>query len=251
MKKTILLGYLLLLSCSVNGQVLISLLLGDKLNTGKIEFGLDGGVNFASLRGLDDSKSSTRFNLGFYFDIKMKNDWMFHTGVIVKSTMGAKDIKSYSLNDPELDTEFANGEVKRNLEYFDVPFMMKKKFSKNFYGEGGIQLGLLYKATDEFTAEVKDKKDLTYKLSIKDNYHPLDAGLIAGLGYRLMGGNGMNLGLRYYYGLIDIEVSDQNSGVYNQSFYITVGIPIGAGKAKENLEKKEKENKEKDSKKKQ
>jgi hypothetical protein len=28
-----------------NGQVLISLLLGDKLNSGKIEFGLDGEIN--------------------------------------------------------------------------------------------------------------------------------------------------------------------------------------------------------------
>ncbi|ESU22726.1 hypothetical protein FEDK69T_19860 [Flavobacterium enshiense DK69] len=243
MKKTALLACLLLFSCSINGQVLISLLLGDKLNTGKIEFGLDGGVNFASLRGLDDSKASARFNLGFYFDIKMKNDWMFHTGVIVKSTMGAKDLKPYLLNDPELDSEFANGEVRRNLEYFNVPLMMKKKLPKSFYAEGGFQLGLLYKATDEFTAEVKDKKDLKYKLSIKDNYHPLDAGLIVGLGYRLMGGNGMNLGVRYYYGLVDIEIDDHNSGVFNQSIYITAGIPIGAGKAKENLEKKDTENK--------
>lgn len=223
--------------------MLISLLLGDKLNTGKIEFGLDGGVNFASLRGLDDSNASGRFNLGFYFDIKMKNDWMVHTGVIVKSTMGANKLKPYSLNDAELDSEFANGEVKRNLEYFNVPVMMKKKFKNNFYGEGGIQLGLLYKATDEFTAEVKDKKDLEYKLSIKDNYHPLDAGLVAGLGYRFMKGNGMNLGMRYYFGLIDIEIDDSHDNIYNQSFYITVGIPIGAGKAREKQEKKEQENK--------
>jgi hypothetical protein len=239
MKKTILLGCILLFSCTVSGQVLISLLLGDKLNSGKIEFGLDGGVNFASLRGLDDSNSNARFNLGFYFDIKIKNDWMFHTGVIVKSTMGADDIKPYLLNNPDLDNAFVNGQVKRSFQYFNVPFMMKRKLPKNFFAEGGIQLGLLYKAHDEFTTEVIDKKDLEYKISIKDNYHPLDAGLIAGLGYRLLGGNGMNLGIRYYYGLIDIEVDDSSKNVYNQSFYITVGIPIGAGKAKEKSEKKE------------
>ncbi|ESU28854.1 hypothetical protein FLJC2902T_14510 [Flavobacterium limnosediminis JC2902] len=238
MKKTILSTCILLFSCTVSGQVLISLLLGDKLNTGKIEFGLDGGVNFASLRGLDDSESSARFNLGFYFDIKMKNDWMFHTGVIVKSTMGADDIKPYLLNNPDLDNAFVDGKVKRSFQYFNVPLMMKRKLPKNFYAEGGFQLGLLYKAHDEFTADVIDKEDLKYKISIKDNYHPLDAGLIAGIGYRLMGGNGMNLGVRYYYGLIDIEIDDSGKNVYNQSFYITAGIPIGAGKAKKNAEKK-------------
>lgn len=238
MKKTILVASLLLFSYSVNGQVLISLLLGDKLNSGQVEFGLDGGVNFASLRGLDNSEASSRFNLGFYFDIKMKNDWMFHTGVIVKSTMGAAKIKPYNLDNPDLDNAFANGEVTRSFQYFNVPFMMKKKLPKNFYAEAGIQLGLLYKAYDEFTTDIKEDKDLEYKISVKDNYHPLDAGLIAGFGYRLMGGNGMNIGLRYYYGLIDIEVPDNNSNVYNQSFYITVGIPIGAGKAKEKAENK-------------
>lgn len=132
MKKTTLLACILLFSYSVTGQVLISLLLGDKLNTGKIEFGLDGGVNFASLRGLDDSNASARFNLGFYFDIKMKKDWMFHTGVIVKSTMGADDLKPYPLNDPNLDNLFVNGSVKRSLEYFNVPLMMKKKYQRTF-----------------------------------------------------------------------------------------------------------------------
>jgi hypothetical protein len=233
MKKILVLGFLLLSSYNVNGQVLISLLLGDKLNTGKVEFGLDGGVNFASLRGLEDSNASARFNIGFYFDIKLKNEWLFHTGVIVKSTMGAAKIPPYLLNNPDLDSAFENGEVTRSFQYFNVPFMIKRKLPKHFYVEGGIQLGLLYKAEDEFTTNVKEDKDLEYKISIKDNYHPLDAGLIAGLGYRLMGGNGMNLGVRYYYGLIDIEVPDNNSNVYNQSFYITVGIPIGAGKAKQ------------------
>jgi hypothetical protein len=32
-----------------NSQVLISLLLGDKLNSEKLKFGLDGGVNFATI----------------------------------------------------------------------------------------------------------------------------------------------------------------------------------------------------------
>lgn len=74
----------------VFGQVLISLLLGDKLNSGKVEFGLDGGANFSSLAGVPDSDTATGFHLGFYFDIKTSK--AFHTGVIVKSPLGAQSL---------------------------------------------------------------------------------------------------------------------------------------------------------------
>jgi hypothetical protein len=50
-----------------------------------------------------------------------------------------------------------------------------------------------------------------------------------------MKGNGMNLGVSYYYGLLDI--TKDNSGIYNRSLYLSVGIPIGAGKAKAKREK--------------
>ncbi|MBL7865332.1 MAG: PorT family protein, partial [Cyclobacteriaceae bacterium] len=50
--KWIMLVITLTLPVSVMGQVIISLLLGDKLNSGKIEFGLDGGVNYSSMKGL-------------------------------------------------------------------------------------------------------------------------------------------------------------------------------------------------------
>jgi hypothetical protein len=57
----------------MQGQVIISLLLGDKLNSGQVEFGLDGGINFPSIRGLSGGDSEGLFNIGFYFDIKTKN----------------------------------------------------------------------------------------------------------------------------------------------------------------------------------
>lgn len=219
------------------GQVLISLLLGDKLNSGKIEFGLDGGINYPDLRGLDNSDMKGTFNLGFYFDFKMKNpQWMFHTGVIVKSTMGAASLPTYSLNDPNLDNAFAEGEVRRKINYFNVPFAMKYQFKNNFYVEGGVMPALRAKAFDVFTADVKDKEDLEYKLNISDEFHRLDFGLVGGLGYRLMGGNGMNLTVRYYYGLVDITIDDSTPDQFNTSLYLAVGIPIGAGKAKERRE---------------
>jgi hypothetical protein len=216
---------------SSNAQVLISLLLGDKLNTGQIEFGLDGGLSLSNLHGLDPSSSRAAFNLGFYFDIRLKNpSWLFHTGVMVKSSMGAQDIAVYSLNNPDLDNIFSGGSVIRKLGYFYVPASIKYKWKNNFFVEGGPMFGLMNKSTDEFVATVQKKDDLTYKLKIKDSYHPLDAGLLVGVGYRLLKGHGMNFAIRYYYGFVDITLDDTTPGQYNRALYFAVGIPIGRGK---------------------
>jgi len=232
LRKAILMLCLLTSVYSSNSQVLISILLGDKLNSGEIEFGLDGGWTFASMDGVEPSKGYSNYNLGFYFDFKTKNpNWLLNTGVRVKSTMGAEGIALYSLNDPDLDNSFSGGSITRRLNYFNVPVSMKYMFKNKIYAQAGIQLGLRYKSTDEFVNTVQDEEDLSYKIDIKHQYHPLDGGLLAGLGYRLTGGNGMNLGIQYYYGLVDVRISDGSPDEFNRALYINAGIPIGKGKA--------------------
>ena len=237
MKKLFLLAALCLVIHHANSQVIISLLLGDKLNSGKIEFGLDGGYNNSTLQGLDHAKGLGSFNLGFYFDFKTKHPaWQFNTGVIVKSSMGAGNLPVYQLGDAALDSAFKGGKVDRRINYFNVPVMMKYTFKSNIYAKAGIQLGLRNKAFDEFSNSVKDKDDLHLKIKTKDKYHSLDAGLAFGLGYRLMGGNGMNLGVQYYLGLVDVVKDDTSPKQFNRVFYATVGIPIGKAKAKKKME---------------
>jgi hypothetical protein len=48
-----------------------------------------------------------------------------------------------------------------------------------------------------------------------------------------MGGNGMNIEMRYYYGLVDVVIAEASPPQYNRSLYLTVGIPIGKSKKKE------------------
>lgn len=212
-------------------QVLISLVFGDKLNSNKIEFGLDGGISVSDLRGLPFSKSRTSFNLGFYFDIKLRDtSWMVHTGVMVKSSFGARKLPVYSLDDPALNDVFANGSVTRKLSYFNIPIMLKYRFARKFTAEAGPMISLINKGVDEFIASVEDDDDLIHTVKIRNQYHPLDFGFIGGVGYRLMKGNGLNLGIRYYFGLTDIEIDDSGPDVFNRSFYAYVGIPIGVSK---------------------
>lgn len=229
-KKLLLALFLLLSSYRANGQVLIALLFGDALNTGKIEFGLDGGVNLVTMSGIDQAKNRTTWNLGFYFDFKLPDSsWMIHTGVIVKSTMGTRNVPLYPTGNGNLDGALSGGSVTTSLNYFNVPIMVKHKFPSNLYVEGGAMLGLLYGATDEFINTVQEEDDLTYERSVKSAYHPLDAGAMVGVGYRLLSGNGINLGIRYYYGLVDVYIDDSTPSQCNRSLYFTVGIPIGAG----------------------
>jgi hypothetical protein len=239
MKKYLLIIGLLLFVNVVRSQILISLLLGDKLNNGKIEFGLDGGWNLSNIKNLDAANNLNNFNLGFYFDFKLKNPaWMINTGVIVKSTMGADDLPVYSLGNAGLDSSFRGGKVTRKVKYFNVPIMMKYNFKNHFYVKAGAQLGLRYKAFDEFKNSINDKEDLKYKLKTKDDFHPLDAGLALGIGYRLLRGNGMNIGLQYYYGFVDVVIDDSSPSQFNRSLYVTVGIPIGKKKGSDQDKKK-------------
>jgi hypothetical protein len=221
---------LVLIHTGACGQILISILLGDKLNSEKLEFGLAGGLCMSDLDGLPSSSMRTSLNLGFYFDIRHKNpSWMLHTGVMVKSAMGAQDIPVYSLDNPDLDIVFQGGSVTRKLKYFNVPVMIKYKTKANLFFEAGPMFGLMSKSKDEFVAS-NSKGELTYVRSIKKDYHPLDAGILMGIGYRLMRGNGMNLSVRYYYGLVDIVIDDTSPNQNNRTVYINVGIPIGVGK---------------------
>jgi outer membrane protein with beta-barrel domain len=240
MKKIIFFTGFIFCMLTGHSQVLISILLGDKLNTGKIEFGLDGGANWSTIKNLDGAKSLTGFNLGFYFDFKLKNpSWMLNTGVIVKSNMGADELPVYPIGNSTLDNAFIGGKITRKINYFNVPIMMKYSFKNHIYTKAGIQLGLRYKAVDEFKNSISDEDDLEYKLDIKDQFHPLDAGLAFGAGYRLMKGNGMNIGVQYYLGLIDIRVDDSSPNQFNRVFYLTAGIPIGKNPKKKKTDQTE------------
>ncbi|MFB9080820.1 porin family protein [Flavobacterium procerum] len=242
MKKSFLILIFLFGLNQARSQVLISLIFGDKLNSPFLEFGLEGGANFSSISNQESSGANVGFNLGFYFDIRSRKNpsWMINTGVIVKSPMGANDIPVYSLNDEGLDETFAGGKVDREIRYFNVPILIKYQFKNRIYVKAGPQLGLLATAFDRFTKEI-DKDDVTYKKTIRNQLHVIDAGLAAGIGYHLNIGNGLNITLQYYYGLVPLLKGDATPIQYNRSLYLTAGIPIGKGKAAQKRAEKEAE----------
>ena len=232
--KRILLGLLLLISISAQSQVLITLLLGDKLNSDGLEFGLEGGMNWTQVSGFESKDFASKWNLGFYFDIRIKNQLSLYTGVLVKSNMGID-----GLTDKDLTTLNAYiykdqnavpvvGKYSHKMSYFLVPILLKYKFKNQIHVAVGPQLGLMYKSWIEFNSDV-DGKEATLKDYNKDEINKIDAGIMVGLGYRFFQGTGWTLGAKYYYGFVDVYKNI--SGTKNSSIFIELCIPIGAAKA--------------------
>lgn len=246
MRKITLIVLILTMSVSmVQSQVLISLLFGDKLNSETIKFGLDGGMNVSSISGLDSKKPLVTWNLGFYFDFMLKKNphWYLHTGVLVKSTMGAKDIEYVPVGDSTLDAVFSAGQKDRKLNYFNVPILIKYKLDNGLFFELGPMLSLLYKSYDVYNGEYEGE-DLTLAVSTKEEANRLDVGVEGGIGYYLRKRNGIYVGIRYYQGLRNIERDVAQLSQLNSTFFLYASIPIGAGekaKAKNAAAKEKKE----------
>ena len=232
MKKIFLIIALLIAGTAAQSQVLITLLLGDKLNSDGLEFGLEGGLNWANVSGLETNDFARKFNLGFYFDIRMKNQWYFYTGVLVKSNLGVDKLTDNDLIMLGATKYTGNdglplvGNYSHKMNTFLVPALLKYKFKNHIYAEFGPQFGLVYKSWIEFESDV-DGRDATIKEYNRDILNRIDAGLMVGAGYTLFKGSGWTLGAKYYYGFVNVYKG--MSGTKNSSIFLKLNIPIGAG----------------------
>ena len=131
MRKHLLIIVFLFVGISSQSQVLISLIMGDKLNSEGLEFGLEGGFNWSNISGLEANKSLSTFNLGYYFNIRLKNQWYLYTGVLVKSKLGVEKLSANDLNFLQTDVYEEEGDYSQVLNYFLVPALAKYKFKNN------------------------------------------------------------------------------------------------------------------------
>ncbi len=240
MKKYLLILLLLVAGSAAQSQVLITLLLGDKLNSDGLEFGLEGGINWTKISGLETADYARKWNLGFYFDIRIKNQWSLYTGVLVKSNFGVDNLSDTDLDSLGAKKYFNNdgqrieGEYSEKINSFMVPALIRYKFKNNIYVEAGPQFTLMYKSWVEFDAEI-DNTYAIFKEYNKDKINKIDAGIMIGTGYRLFKGTGWTIGAKYYYGFVNVFKG--MPGTKNSSFYIKMNIPIGAGKKPEKKKK--------------
>jgi hypothetical protein len=213
----------------VKSQVLIALLFGDKLNSDKLEFGLTVGPNFSSISN-SDAKWKTGLALGLYFNIKLSDNWYFHPEAVPKSPFGGKDIPVYPLDDPNLNTSFQNGSITREISYISLPMLFRYRIKGLLFAEAGPQLSLRTNVKDIFQVDVAGG-ELEFIKKVEGDYTRFDFGAAIGLVMKLKRDNGMGIGLRYYYGFVDVMKtmagSQQNSGLFAY-----ISFPVGGVKSK-------------------
>ena len=233
MKKHILSAIVILFGFTMQSQILLTVLFGDKLNSDGLEFGLEGGFNFSDISELEANERLSSFNLGFYFDFRLKNQWNIYTGVLVKAKLGDDRLSTNDLNFLGITPYETEGTYSQKINYFIVPALLKYNFPNRMYLELGPQFGLMYQSWVEFNSDA-DNRDIKIKDFNKDNLNRLDAGFTIGTGYKLLPETGMTIGLKYYYGLTNVYKGID--GTNNNSIFLKVNLPIGANKKKESLD---------------
>lgn len=235
MIKKFLILAVLLTGINAQSQVLLSILFGDKLNSDGLEFGLEGGVNWSDISQLEADKRLSSFNIGFYFDIRLKNQWNLYTGVLVKAKMGDDELTANDLEFLGITPQEEDGTYSQNINYFVVPALIKYNFKNRIYFEAGPQFSLMHKAWVEFNSET-DEQTIGIKDFNKNKINRLDAGLTIGTGYKLMSDSGMTIGVKYYYGFANVY--KDVSGTNNSSLLLKLNLPIGAGNSKDKAQDK-------------
>ena len=230
--KKILLAFLILFSVQAKSQVLITLLLGDKLNSEWMEFGLEGGLNWAKVDGFETNYYAQKWNIGFYFNIRVQKHWSVYTGVLVKSNLGVDNLTDNDLKVlgvekiKDQDGVEVHGDYSHKMDTFIVPILMRYNFDNHMFVAAGPQFGLYYKSWIQFDSDIEGY-EVTTKDYNTDEINKIDAGFTVAAGYRMMQGKGWTISGKYYYGFVD--AFKDVSGTKNSSFFVTLNIPIGAG----------------------
>jgi hypothetical protein len=210
-------------------QVLIALVFGEKLQSEKLTFGLCLVPTSSKILNTG-GHSETGFGLGLYFDIKMSENFFLHPEIWPKSHLSSKGLAPYPTGIDSLDSFFSGGSVRREFRAMSFPLLCRYRIKGLLFAEAGPQIDWLLKAKDEFTTDVKGD-EVSYTRELEDQFTRFDLGVAGGLHYKLKKDKGMGIGARYFYGLTDIDKVRAGAQV-TQAFYLTVLIPVGAGKSK-------------------
>lgn len=231
MKKILTLLLLIFLALPGRSQVLLALLFGDKLQSERVSFGLNLGMNSTTLTNISEADWQHKFMLGMYFDIKLKNNdaWSIHPGVDIKNTFGARHINPYLIGIPELDTLLASSTISRQLKLIYVPVTMRYTTKAGFGFEGGFQIGVLTRADDFFNqSDLNTKKDeLIYSVKNSKSYHRFDFAWRGGVFYKIQKGKGVFINVNFQYGMVDMPKVNAGSPIRNMGIQWNVSIPVG------------------------
>ncbi len=212
-------------TCLVQSQVLIALVLGDKLNSDKLAFGLNAGTNFAVSPELDSKNLLPALELGLFLDVRLNERFIVRPEIYFSRVYKMKGMDPTPYYPEYVLDEYEEYDVhlKRQMEYMGIGGIFCTRVIDYFYVDLGFDLQLLIRASDVLTgSHGTNKLELTHGFTKENNR--IDPGLVGGISYRLRQGKGVSINARYRFGFTkyDYELPAHN----NEGFYITASIPI-------------------------
>lgn len=209
----------------LQGQVLLTIIFGDKLNSPTTEFGLNAGASISTLTGIDNSTHTTNLAIGMFFTWKFHERYQFQPELYFSFKGGAEDISPFLIDDPGVELPIDQMDISRTTNYFSLPLLFKAQVINQFRIIVGPQFSLMTSNTDYMYYKVDKKRDLLARQQDRSEAGRIDIGLSAGIGYKLGKGEGVSIEAKYYLGFLDTSAgSDINSK--NRMIILQAGIPI-------------------------
>ena len=187
MKKLILITGLFIFSTT---------LLHAQADSKAIQLGVKGGVNSTKITGddIDDVKSRTSFNVGLLAEIPITQRFSLQPEVMYSG-------QGFDVKEIDQDNIFdTNENIEYQLDYIQVPVLLKAYLVKGLSIEAGPQFG--FKIHEELDFQPNnDGGDI--EINEDDSYvKDFDTGLVLGAGYKF--DNGFFVNGRYNMGLTNI-----------------------------------------------
>jgi hypothetical protein len=216
------------------GQVLLGILFGDKLASERFHIGLNVGANLADLSGIDGTKMKPGLLLGLVAEWRVSGDFYLQPELLPFYQAGAKDMPPELFGaPPPFDTLVADRSAQRNLNYFEIPVIVKYgALKRRLHLGAGPQFGFLLGATDVFSGVINN--EITVNEDIGDSLNSFDAGVAFHVEFKLKDNPfAASLTARYYLGLTDTVKDNPGDAVYNRVLSVFGSIPIGGGPEEE------------------
>ena len=216
------------------GQVLLGILFGDKLASERFHIGLNVGANFADLSGTDGTQLKPGLLLGLVAEWKVAGDFYLQPELLPFYNAGAKGMPTLIEGaPPPLDSLVADKSAQRNLNYFEIPVILKYgALERRLHLGVGPQVGFLLSAAAIFNGVIN--REITVREDMEDSLNSFDAGVAFHVEYKLKDNPfAASITARYYLGLTDTIKDNPGDAVYNRVLSVFGSIPIGGGPKEE------------------
>jgi len=183
----------------------LMILVGFAVNAQVVNFGLKGGLNLATIdsKESNDIKSRVGYHAGLFANIPVSSQIAIQPEAVY-SSQGAK---------------YTEGGLEHSLalNYVNIPVMVQAMVGRGFYAQVGPQLGILTGTADKVG-------DVETDIFSTDDFKKTDVALGVGLGYKGLGGFGIDA--RYNLGLTNInEVGSAN--IKNNVLQVGLQLQLG------------------------